>query len=336
MCSIPVIDPSDEVKLERTYTNPIYSADFPDPFVLRVGDVYYVYATNVDEINVPVLRLSADFADADLLGDALPQLPAWAASNQKLTWAPSVLQRGDKYILYYTARYRKVGLQCISYAVSDRPEGPFQDNSTGPFICQTELGGSIDPSPFVNDDGKAYLLWKNDGNCCGKPVGLWMQQLSDDGLTIVDDPTELIRKDQPWEHPLIEGPAMVKHDGRYYLFYSANWWESREYAVGYAVCESVVGPCVKPQNEPIFAAKGTVMGPGGQEFFTDAHGNLWMAYHAWTAPDIGYPNGSRSLRIDLVTFVDGKPVIHGPTDTPQPLPSPKTLTATPGTSTATL
>jgi beta-xylosidase len=182
------------------------------------------------------------------------------------------------------------------------------------------MGGSIDPYPFVDTDGTPYLLWKNDGNCCGLPVKLWAQELSEDGLALLGEPVALIERDQAWERPLIENPAMWAHEGQYYLLYSANWWESFEYAVGYAVCETVLGPCVKPQEEPILSYTPEVMGPGGEAFFTDAEGNLWLAYHAWRGPDVGYPGGIRSLRIDPVSFEDGMPVIQGPTSDPQPLP----------------
>lgn len=42
---------------------------------------------------------------------------------------------------------------------------------------------------------------------------------------------------------------MMKHGNGpqpYYLFYSANWYASYQYAVGYATCTTPVGPCVKP------------------------------------------------------------------------------------------
>jgi beta-xylosidase len=139
-------------------------------------------------------------------------------------------------------------------------------------------------------------------------------------LTLVGKPVKLIVRDQPWERPLIENPAMVKNGDRYYLFYSGNWWESHQYAIGYAVCETVTGPCEKPLNEPWFQFKPPVMGPGGEAFFTDKEGNLWMAYHAWTGADVGYPIGKRSLHIDLVIFEDDKPVTNGPSSTPQLLP----------------
>lgn len=294
------------------YTNPVYPEDFPDPFVLRVGEVYYAYATNARGINVQTIR-STNLMDWKWVGDALPRLPDWAVPGRSLTWAPAVMQRDEQFVLYYTTRFVEAGRQCISRAISDDPAGPFHDDSEEPFLCQLELGGSIDPSPFVDTDGTHYLLWKNDGNCCGFSIGIWIQRLSENRLSLVDEPTELIRQDQRWEHPLIEGPSMAKHDGRYYLFYSANWWESADYAVGYAVCESATGPCEKPLNEPLFAARGPVLGPGGQEFFTDTEGQLWMAYHAWIEPNVGYPTGKRSLRLEPVTFEAGEPVIPGPT-----------------------
>ena len=304
----------------RTYTNPVYGDDFPDPFVMRVGDTYYGFSTNVRSSNIPVIR-SKDLATWERVGDALPRLPSWAASGQSLTWAPAAIQRGDTFVLYYTARYTKIGLQCVSRATAVQPQGPYTDDSSQPLICQTNLGGSIDPSTFVDTDGKLFLLWKNDGNCCGKSVGLWVQQLNDDGLTLLGQPTELIRKDQAWEEPLIEAPELWKDGADYYLFYSANWWESKTYAVGYAVCKSVIGPCSKPLNAPIFTSTKQVLGPGGQDFFTDASGNLWMAYHGWNAPDLGYRlGGERSLRIDRIGFADGKPVIIGPSSDAQPLP----------------
>jgi hypothetical protein len=113
---------------------------------------------------------------------------------------------------------------------------------------------------------------------------------------------------------------MVKNEDTYYLFYSANWWESHEYAIGYAVCETATGPCEKPLTEPIFKFTPQVMGPGGEAFFSDKEGNLWMAYHAWTGPTVGYPEGQRSLRIEPVRFTDGRPDIPGPTHTNQPMP----------------
>lgn len=296
------------------YENPVYRLDFPDPFVLRVGDMYYAYATNARGMNIQVIR-SHDLVNwerAGERGDALPNLPAWAEKSNSFTWAPGVLALPDEYVLYYVTRFAQAERQCISYAVSRSPDGPFIDDSERPFICQLEEGGSIDPEPFVDRDGATYLLWKSDGNCCGLPIYLYSQQLSQDGRELVGAPARLITLDQAWEPPLIENPSMVEWEGKYYLIYSANWWESRDYAVGYAVCDTPRGPCVKPQNEPILSSAGRHVGTGGAAFFRDASDNLWIAYHAWREPYVGYPSGMRRLYLARVEFESGAPVVYRP------------------------
>lgn len=206
----------------QTYTNPVYPYDFPDPFVLPSGDAYYAFSTNVAGVHIPTLR-SDDLASWTWLGDALPKLPDWSEEVGDLVWAPGVLAREGAYVLFYTTRHAASGRQCISSAVASKPEGPYVDTSSAPLVCQKDLGGSIDPYPFVDRDGQAYLYWKNDGNCCDLPVGLWGQRLSRDGLELVGRPRELIQRDQLWELPLIENPAVWCQGHRYYLLYSANW-----------------------------------------------------------------------------------------------------------------
>ena len=306
---------------DPSFTNPVYNDAFADPHVLRVEDEYYAYATFDAEksSNIQVIR-SKDLINWERLEDALPVLPKWAKPNKGLTWAPGVIQIEDKFLMYYVARDQDTDRQCIGVAVSDDPAGPFVDPNDKAFICQGDLGGSIDAYPYLDDDGKLYLLWKNDGNCCGLDVWLWIQELTPDGLALLGEPIQLIKRDQAWERPLIENPAMVEYNDQYYLFYSGNWWASHTYAISYAVCETVTGPCEKPLNEPWFDYENPVMGPGGQTFFTDTEGNLWMAYHAWTGSNIGDDIGERSLHIDLVTFEGDKPITNGPTYTPQLIP----------------
>jgi beta-xylosidase len=286
--------------------SPVYNGDFPDPYVLRVGSTYYGYATQAGNVNVQLLR-SSDLLAWEPRGDALPQLPSWAQPGW--TWAPAPLPRGDRYALFYTVREPRSGRQAISVASAAQPEGPFVDNRSEPLIFQLDRGGSIDPSPFVDHDGTVYLLWKSDDNALNQPSSLWCQRLTPDGLTLTGSPTELLRQDREWERPLIEAPAMVLAGGTYYLFYSANWWESANYAIGYGVGAAPTGPFRKVTVAGPWLASGSeAAGPGGQEFFTDSSAVLHMAYHAWTPGTIGYAaGGARSLRISRVEFVGGRP-----------------------------
>jgi beta-xylosidase len=293
--------------------------DFADPFVLREGSSYYAFATGVGARNIQAAR-SLDLKHWRSLPDPLPELPQWAEGRKGLTWAPSVFRRKDRFVLYYTARDRASGFQCISRAVSQKPDGPYQDESAEPFVCQvtgtSAFCGSIDPSPFVAYDGTPYLLWKSDENSafCRKPPRIWVQRMSDDGIGLREGPASLLSMDRSWESPIIEGPSMMMRDGSYFLFYSANWYESAAYAIGYAICAGPTGPCRKATGDtPFFHSAGPVIGPGGQQFFDDQEGRPWMAYHAWSPPSASYRDGGmRSLRLAPMAVVNGVPVLVDP------------------------
>src|SRR5207244_597148 len=182
------------------------------------------------------------------------------------------------------------------------PQGPFVDACEGPFICQLERGGSIDPSPFVDDDGTPWLVWKSEGTLVGEPTRIWAQRLSADGRGLEGQPGELARTDQGWERPIVEGPTLARVGARYVLFYAANRWETSGYAIGYALCATPAGPCRKPVGAPVMATAGSEAGPGGPSAFVDASGALRLAYHAWTAGQVGYPGGARRLHLAAVSL----------------------------------
>jgi beta-xylosidase len=292
--------------------DPVLGSDFPDPDVLTAGGTYYGYATNANGKNIQVAH-STDLQHWDLLPrDALPALPAWAQPGGSLVWAPGVIQIGQRFVLYYTARDLASNKQCIGVAVGDRPEGKFRDASTKPLVCQADLGGSIDPDPFQDRD-KLYLYWKNDGNCCGIPTDLWVQELAADGLTLTGRPQSLTKNSQAWEGNLVEAPFMYRHGGHYYLFFSANDYASLNYAVGYATCTSATGPCQQAPENPILQSRMTqplLIGPGGESLL-DANGQTWLFFHAWDV--VGGTRGdARYMWLARVDWRDGKPMIVVP------------------------
>jgi beta-xylosidase len=276
----------------------VFCNDFPDPFVLRAGGSYYLYSTNTAGYHIPVLT-SGGFAGGGSRHDALPRLPAWSAGDE--VWAPSVLQRGPAFVMYYATRLAGEQRLCISAAVSVDPGGPFVDRSTGPMVCPPE--GAIDPSPFTDVTGQTYLLWKHDGPA----PSIASQPLNPTGLAVVGAPSILITPDQPWEEQIVEAPSMVRDANRFYLFYSAARWNTASYAIGYAVCTTPQGPCTKPLTQPWLASNVTAQGPGGQEFFTDTSGRLWMVLHAWVSGKVGYPFGARNVFVLRVVFQNGVP-----------------------------
>ena len=275
-----------------------YAQDFPDPFVYRSDPHWYAVSTQRGATQVPLIR-SVDLVHWEELGDALAALPRW--SRFGAVWAPAVLAVDGGFVLFYSTTEDATGLQCVSVAIAVLAEGPFVDASTGPLVCQRDRGGSIDPSPFRDAEGRPWLAWKSEGTNAGEPTRLWSQPLSGDGRTLADgtSPAELLVTGLPWEGPIIEAPSMfVGPDGAYHLLYSGNRWETSAYAIGHARCAGPAGPCTRTSSGPVASGHVSEAGGGGAEVFRSAVDGSWrVAYHAWDPAVVGYPGGLRQLRL---------------------------------------
>ena len=286
--------------------------NFPDPFVLPDGGGYYAYATNGNGSNVPTLY-STDLRSWRALPDAMPKLASWVRPKDPHVWAPEVVKLGERYVLYYTAHDLASDRQCVGAAVSHSPAGPFVDQAVKPLVCQVELGGTIDASPFL-DGGRLYLYFKSDGNCCQMPTHIFAQELRPDGLALTGQPTRLLTNGRVWEGKVIEAPTMVRRDGKYILVYSANDFGNGSYAVGYASCAGPAGPCEPVGDAPFLKShrERRLYGPGHQSIF-QVGAQDFIAYHAWELKPDGKRGERRFLYIDKLDWIDGKPVVGGPT-----------------------
>lgn len=292
--------------------NPVLDRDFADLDTIKVGSTYYAYATNAASMNI-LAATSADLRSWTFLGNVLPRAPRWASQSFGYNWAPEVSQFGDTYVMYFAARLPlgSGGIQCIALAISDRPEGPFTPTDRSnkePFICQQAEGGSIDPAVSRDDDGQAYLLWKNDGNSQDGQTWIYIQRLAADGMSLQGQPVRLITASGRWEGAVVEAPTLWKHEGKYYLFYSANDYQARDYGVGYAVADHVEGPYVKAALNPILKTSipAGVVGPGGQDIVLGPDGQTYLLFHAWR------PQGYRGLDLAPLVWENGAPAVKLP------------------------
>lgn len=273
--------------------------DFPDPDVIEVGGVYYGYATQGSDANVQVATSTDLTTWTYLQQDALPELPIWAIEGD--TWAPDVAATADGYVMYFTATSPAAGRQCIGVATASSPEGPFSPAGDEPIVCPAEEGGAIDPASFVDVDGARYLLWKNDGNAIGIDTVIRIAPLSSDGLSLAGEPVALIQQDAAWEGRLVEAPTLVAHDGGYVLFYSANDYNSLDYAIGYATAGSVLGPYSKAP-EPLLSTDSSdfaYYGPGGQDVVGDS-----IVFHSWNVE-----HTFRGLNVAPLVWDSGRPEV---------------------------
>jgi len=273
-------------------------ADFPDPDVVATNGGFLAFATNSFGANIQVASSPDMHTWTVEQRDALPKLPAWASKGR--TWAPDVSEIGGRAVMYFTAEHTDSGRQCIGVATSSTVAGTFTPASTTPLVCPLDLGGAIDPDTFVDTDGRVYLVYKTDGNCCGLDTWIEIAPLAADGLSLAGPPHRLITQTEPWEGQLVEAPTLIRHDDRYVLLYSANDYSTAKYAVGAASSSTLLGPYVK-QSVPVVSSElsdGLWDGPGGQDVvITGDH--AYLVFHSWDENHI-----YRGMNVAPLLFAD--------------------------------
>lgn len=260
---------------------------FGDPFIMLYNDVYYAYGTNGDD-GIQV------YTSEDLLTWkaperrlALDKKDVWA---DRWFWAPEVYQVNGKFYMYYSAD------EHICVATSDSPLGPFTQAIKVPMIAGEKC---IDNSLFIDDDGKPYLFFDrfNDG------LNIWVAELEDDLMTIkMETMKKCINVSQEWETiwPRVnEGPYVLMHEGKYYMTYSANSYESAFYGIGYATADNVYGPWTKHEGNPILQKPGNLVGVGHSAMFEDKEGQLRIVFHSHRSESKIHP---RFMNISTVNF----------------------------------
>jgi len=290
-----------ESTVAEGFTNPVYATNFADPHILADGDGFIAFATNGNAMNVQTAS-SDDMVSWQQGSDALPTLPSWSSPGK--VWAPETIKWSDgTYRMYYTTMVVGQDRQCLSVATSDTAAGPYIDDSTEPLMCEVDEGGSIDSSPFVASDGTAWLYWKNDGNHIGVDTFIRVAPLTEDGMAVQGETTDVLKQDLPWEDMLVEGPSVWEHDGTFHMFYSGNGFWTDKYAVGHAVADSPTGPFVK-DPDPVLVTNDVAAGPGHNSLI-EVGDQLWMVYHAWEPDAVGDEATGRQMWLSRVWFTDG-------------------------------
>ncbi len=306
---------------ELRYKNPLNVYKVADPFVLFYKGKYYLYATSERGAGP---QGGFEVWESNNLVDWIYR--GWAYESNENSWgkdsfwAPEVLYKNGKFYLFYSARGYIKGKKTlrICLAISNSPLGPFKDLKAPLFDFGYAV---IDAHPFIDDDGKIYLYFSRDVS--ENPTSdIYVVRLSEDLLNTIGEPIFLTSPTQLWERnsKWNEGPFVVKYNKKYYLFYSANFFASPEYSVGYAVSNSPLGPFIKALENPILSRTEYVSGPGHNSVIKTPDGKeYFIIYHTQMKKEGTH---LRQLAIDRLIFTpDGKLKVIGPTNTPQPFPS---------------
>jgi len=199
---------------DGTYTNPVIFADYSDPDVVRVGQDCFMTASSFNCIpGLPILH-SHDLVNWTLIGHALNKQPPFAVYRRPQhgngVWAPAIrFHEGEFYIFYPDPDF---GIYLVK---ATDAAGPWSE----PLLVKSAKGW-IDPCPFWDDDGNAYLVHAWVDSHCGIHSILTINRMSPDGSKVLDGGRTVF--DGTVSHPIIEGPKIHKHNGYYYIFAPAG------------------------------------------------------------------------------------------------------------------
>lgn len=144
----------------------------------------------------------------------------WVDTATYSMWAPDCIEKNGKYYFYFPSKPEPAFGKgySVGVAVADKPDGPFIPQ---PEPLKSVSG--IDPNPFIDKDGQAYLYWSM-GNIYAARLKENMIELASDPQIVAEMPKEGLK----------EGPWLFERNGIYYMTYPhvQNKIERLEYATG--------------------------------------------------------------------------------------------------------
>ncbi len=184
---------------DGTYRNPVLNADFSDPDVIRVGEKYYMVASDFHFIGMQVLE-SDDMVNWHYISQIYSRFdePGWDENRHYAggSWAPAIRYHDGLFYVYFCTPD-----EGLFMATAKDAHGPWS-----PLHLVKRVEKWEDPCPLWDDDGQAYLGRSRHG--AGPII---VHKMSADGRQLLDDGVTV------YTGPVAEGTKFLKRNGYYYL-----------------------------------------------------------------------------------------------------------------------
>ena len=239
-----------------TFINPVLNADYSDPDVIRVGDKYYMVASDFHFMGMQVLE-STDMVNWRIVSQVFDHLdyPGWNENKHfgGGSWAPSIRWHDGRFYVFFCTYEEGLFMSSATDA-----RGPWT-----PLHCLREIPKWEDPCPLWDDDGQAYL-----GRSRHRAGPIIVHKMSADGRELLDDGVTV------YTGPVAEGTKFLKRNGFYYLIIPeggvGQGWQTMLRS------RSIYGPYEK--RVVLEQGSTSVNGPH-QGALVDSDDGQWWFYH---------------------------------------------------------
>jgi xylan 1,4-beta-xylosidase len=312
-------DKSVSAQTKNGYTNPILAGFYPDPSICKVGDNFYLVTSTFSYFpGLPVMH-SKDLVHWTQIGSVLNRPEQLNLDRQGVSqglFAPSI--RYHAGLFYVTCTLVNLGGNFV--VTAEDPSGPW---SNPVWIPQID---GIDPSPFFDDDGKAYIVY-NSAAPDNKPLydghrTIRMYEFDPNLLKVkgrerilVNGGTDLSKK-PIW----IEAPHIFRKDNYYYLICAEGGTADLHSEVvfrgkdAWGPYESYKGNPVLTQRDLPIPRENPVTTAGHADFVQTQTGEWWAVFLACRpyrllSAQHEYYNTGRETWLARVVWKDGWPLI---------------------------
>ena len=264
-----------------TYTNPLISADFPDPDVIRVGDTYYMVTTTMFIFPGVTILKSHDLVNWEYCSNAVPRFDFSNCYDLDTCsryghgqWATSIKYHNGKfYLLFITLN--EGGFMCTA------------DKAEGPWHITHLPKGFYDPGLFFDDNGKVYVA-QGYNKISITEVNDSLVAVGPDSLIFTGN----IRRG-------LEGTHVYKINGYYYLYCTYGGRDGMQVALR---SKNIYGPY--EQKLLIYdTTKGINYGIHQGALIQTQTGEWWTILFVDSGPFGRFPS------LQPVTWKDGWPMI---------------------------
>lgn len=302
----------------------IWIAQRADPYVIRHTDGIYYFTASVPAYDRIVLRSAEKLEE---LADA-EEVTIWmkheTGTMGNHIWAPELHYIKGHWYIYFAAGDAEDKWHIRPYVLECTGQNPMTDAwvERGMMQCAPEdefsfRSFSLDATVFENH-GEYYYVWAEKVGV-GKMISNLYIARMESPVKLATVQVLLTTPDYEWERRgfwVNEGPAVLKHQGKIYLTYSASD-TGVNYCMGMLTADENADLLDPEQwskkREPVLATcrEKEIFGPGHNSFTTDAEGNPVLVFHARTEEKIeGDPlyNPNRHAMLRHVIFgIDGEP-----------------------------
>ncbi len=275
-----------------TVAQPISGRTAADPAMAHFGRTYYIYTTG--NAGIDVYSSSAPTAKYKFLRTI-------SFRNYGLTWAPHVVTKNGRFVLFFTAIHNSQ-IHCLYYATSTSPVRGFS-TPTAALKCDSNMRNgweAIDPTTYSSANGTTYLIWRRGRTCqltgyadiCTGAFPAGRYQIMAQGITFGSGGTSVTKTGSPFQltkiqGTVIEAPSLIFRNKHLWLFVSRNAYNNP--SAGYPGYTTQVWSAhdihstFKPGKDVMRSGNTYGDGPGGAEV-NAFNGTVYIAYEYISSP----------------------------------------------------